>query len=171
MKQLLLLRHAKSSWGDPGVDDHERALNRRGEKSADRMGAWLRAQRIAPDLVLCSTSRRTRQTLDALMPFHGATPPVELLPSLYLAGAPGILDRIRAAPDSVKCLLVIGHNPGFEQLAQSLAAEGEPDGLAKLAEKYPTGALADFRFTGTRWKTVGPGQGRLAAFIRPRDLD
>jgi phosphohistidine phosphatase len=171
MKRLLLLRHAKSSWGDPGTDDHERPLNRRGEKSADRMGAWLRAQRIAPDLVLCSTSRRTRQTLDALMPFHGETPPVELLPALYLAGAPGILERVRAVADSVKCLMVIGHNPGFEQLAQSLAAEGEAEALAKLTEKYPTGALADLRFTVTRWKAVGPGQGGLAAFIRPRDLD
>ena len=171
MKQLLLLRHAKSSWGDPGVDDHERPLNRRGENSADRMGAWLRTQRIAPELVLCSTSRRTRQTLDALMPFHGATPTVELLPALYLAGAPGILERVRAVPDSVTCLMMIGHNPGFEQLAQSLAAEGDSEALARLADKYPTGALADIRFTATRWKAVGPGQGRLAAFIRPRDLD
>jgi phosphohistidine phosphatase len=171
MKRLLLLRHAKSSWGDPGVDDHERTLNRRGEKSADQIGQWLRSHHIAPDLVLCSTSRRTRQTLDALMPFDGATPTVELLPSLYLAGALAILDRIRAASDSVKCLLVIGHNPGFEQLAQSLAAEGEAEALARLAEKYPTGALADIRFGAARWKTISPGQGRLAAFIRPRDLD
>jgi len=170
MKRLLLLRHAKSSWGEPGVDDHERPLNRRGETSARAMGAWLRKARIAPDLVLCSTSRRTRQTLDLLMPFHAATPTVELLPSLYLAGALTILDLIRGASDQVGCPMVVGHNPGFERLAQSLAAAGDAAALALLAEKYPTGALADIAFTAARWKAVGPGQGRLAAFIRPRDL-
>lgn len=171
MKRLLLLRHAKSSWAAPGTDDHERPLNKRGEKSAERIGAWLREHRVTPGLVLCSTARRTRQTLDGLMPFHGATPPIELLPSLYLAGPPTILQAIREASDQATSILVIGHNPGFEQIASALARAGEPEAMARLAVKYPTGALADIRFTGNRWKAVAPGQGRLMAFVRPRDLD
>jgi len=171
MKRLLLLRHAKSSWAEPGTDDHERPLNKRSEKAAKRIGDWLRQHRVTPGLVLCSTARRTRQTLDALMPFAGAAPPVEMLPSLYLAGPPSILQAIRQAPDSAASVLVIGHNPGFEQLAHALAQAGEPEALERLALKYPTCALADIRFAAGKWKAVMPGQGKLAAFVRPRDLD
>jgi phosphohistidine phosphatase len=171
MKRLLLLRHAKSSWDGPAGEDHERPLNRRGEKAAERIGAWLRERRITPDLVLCSTAKRTRQTLDGLMPFAGATPAVELLPSLYLAAPPAILERIRKVPDENDSVMVIGHNPGFEQLATLLAGDGEAVALAQLAKKFPTGTLADLRFDIKQWREVTPNEGRLAAFVRPRDLD
>jgi phosphohistidine phosphatase len=171
MKRLLLLRHAKSSRDDPALDDHERPLNKRGEKSARLIGDWLRERKIAPDLVLCSTAKRTRQTLDGLMPFAGTTPKVELLPGLYLAGAPAILQRLRKLGDDIACVMAIGHNPGFEQLAAGLAGDGEPNAMALLAMKYPTGALADLHFTVIKWSQIAVGEGRLAAFIRPRDLD
>jgi phosphohistidine phosphatase len=171
MKRLLLLRHAKSSRDDPTIDDHERPLNKRGEKSARAIGDWLRERKLTPDLVLCSTAKRTRQTLDGLMPFAGTTPQVELLPGLYLAGATAILQRVRKVAEDMGCVMAIGHNPGFEQLASSLAGEGDADALAALAMKYPTGALADFHFTVKKWSQIAPGSGRLAAFIRPRDLD
>lgn len=171
MKRLLLLRHAKSSLGEAGQQDHERTLNKRGERSAQRVGDWLRQRQITPDLVLCSTARRTRQTLDGIMPFAGATPSVELLPALYLAGAPTILERVRGAPDTATCMMVIGHNPGFEVLAGLLVDQGDATALLHLSEKFPTGALADIHFPADRWKAVGPHLGRLEAFIRPRDLD
>ena len=171
MKRLLLLRHAKSSWEGPAGEDHERPLNRRGEKAAERVGAWLREHRITPDLVLCSSAKRTRQTLDALMPFAGATPAVELLPSLYLAGAPAILERIRKVADDNDALMVVGHNPGFEQLARQLAGGGDDGFMTHLATKFPAGAIADLRFNVKQWREVAPGEGRLAEFVRPRDLD
>jgi len=171
MKRLLLLRHAKAVLGEDGQQDHERALNKRGERSARLIGEWLRQRGITPDLVLCSTARRTRQTLDGIMPFAGTMPSIELLPALYLAGASTILERIRGVPDSAACVMAIGHNPGFELLAGLLVGQGDPKALLQLGEKYPTGALSDIQFPADRWRSVGPRLGRLEAFIRPRDLD
>ena len=171
MKRLLLLRHAKSSWSQPDVDDHERPLNKRGEKAAKRIGRWLREEGVTPDLVLCSTARRTRQTLDLLLPFAGRPPTVEMAPGFYMAAAPSLLERLQAVAAGIGCVLAIGHNPGFEQLARLLVGKGDKAVLAQLAAKYPTGALADIRFDAPRWRTIGPRQGELAAFIRPKDLE
>jgi phosphohistidine phosphatase len=170
MKTLLLLRHAKSDWGDPARTDHERHLNRRGRDAAPLMGDWLARERLIPDLVLCSTATRTRETLDLVRPRIGADVAVVFDDRLYLAEAPTLLERVRATDDSVGTLLVVGHNPGLEELAGRLTGGGDRGAIDALAEKMPTAGLAVLRFDVAGWKRVAARGGRLDAFVTPRSL-
>lgn len=154
MKRLYLLRHAKSSWDDPGLADHDRPLSGRGRRAADAIGRHLRAHAIEPELVLCSSSMRTRETLARI----GLEADPER--ALYGADANELIARLREVPRGVESVLVIGHNPGMHDLA--LALTGEPDG------KYPTGALAVIDLDD--WSTIAPGCGRMIDFVRPREL-
>lgn len=166
MSYLLLLRHAKSDWGDPGLTDHDRPLAPRGERAADRMRAHLLANDLQPDLVLCSSSRRTRETLDRLAPaFAGAEILIE--DELYGAGRDELIERLRAVPDEVGTVAVIGHNPGIQDLALDLAGTG--DDLARIEEKYPAGALAVLELDRP-WRDLASGRARLVAFVKPREL-
>src|SRR5919206_1797550 len=120
MRQLLLLRHAKSSWDDPGLSDHARPLNARGRRSAAAMADAMRELGLSPDIVLVSSARRTLQTLEALTPFEdGAL--IEPMDALYLAPWRQLLDLIKEVPETARSLLVIGHNPGLHELAMALA--------------------------------------------------
>src|SRR5258708_3490962 len=121
MKELLLLRHAKSSWAEPGRDDFERPLNRRGRRPAAQMGSWLTEQGLQPKLVLCSAARRTRETLDLLHDALGTRVPLHIEPGLYLADAPALLARVQHVDAAVPSVLVIAHNPGLQELACELA--------------------------------------------------
>ncbi len=176
MRQLLLLRHAKSAWDDPKLSDHARPLNARGRASARAMGLRMRELDLAPDLVLVSSARRTLQTLEALTPWD-ETPLVEPMDALYLASARAMLDVIHNVTETVRSILLIGHNPGMHELAMMLADPASPgrhggmaqDMWARLSEGYPTGALAEFTVAGP-WGTLGEGGGRLQQFIAPRDL-
>jgi phosphohistidine phosphatase len=167
MKRLFLLRHAKSSWDDPGLADHDRPLAPRGERAAKVIARYLREERIAPDLVLCSSSRRTRETLDRIAPALGDEVRVEIERELYAASADRLLERLRAVDDDVESVMLIGHNPGIEQLALTLAGDGEK--LADVRRKYPTAALATLEFDG-RWSALEPGTARLADFVKPKQL-
>ena len=171
MRQLLLLRHAKSSWDDPGLSDHARPLNARGRRSAAAMADAMRELGLSPDIVLVSSARRTLQTLEALTPFEdGAL--VEPMDALYLAPWPRLLDELRQAPPTVRSLLLIGHNPGLHELALELAgaAAARPSrDLQRLVEGYPTGALAEFTIASS-WRQLDSGGGRLVRFLAPRDL-
>lgn len=173
MRQLLLLRHAKSSWDDPRLDDHARPLNRRGHASAVAMRGVLRNLGILPDLVLISTSLRTTQTLEALEPWE-ESPIVEPLASLYLADAEQLLAALHAVPETVRSVMVIGHNPGLHELALKLlgrqAENPDDDSMRALIAGYPTGALAEFSIPG-RWASVGETALRLERFIDPRELE
>jgi phosphohistidine phosphatase len=171
VKTILLLRHAKSAWGQPGLDDHERPLNRRGARAAEAMAEHIVHNAPRPDLILCSTAVRTRQTLAPLVHrlAHPA-PPIALEKGLYLATEGELLVRLRAVPEQVGTVLLIGHNEGIGELANALAGEGQPAVLARLHEKFPTGALATLRLDGAPWQDLAPGQADLAAFVRPRDL-
>lgn len=173
MKTLLLLRHAKSSWDDPALDDFDRPLNPRGRKAAPRVGAWIGERGLVPDRVLCSAARRALESWERAAPALAVDPlpPVEVVHGLYLAEPRRILALVRAQPDDVDSLLVVGHNPGFEDLARGLAVAGDPEALAGLAAGFPTAGLAVFRFPVDRWEEVGPGVGRLEAFVRPRELE
>jgi phosphohistidine phosphatase len=169
MMHLWLLRHAKSSWDEPGLDDRERVLAPRGERDADRMGAYLAAEGVYPALVLCSPAVRTRQTLDRVLAAIGGEPEVRFEPSLYAFGNATLLEVVRAVPGDVSPLALVGHNPAIQDLARSLAGRGA--GLDELARKYPTGALAEITFTAGSWGEVREGSGELVRFVRPRDLD
>jgi phosphohistidine phosphatase len=168
MKRLFLLRHAKSSWKDSSLPDHDRPLAGRGKRASKAMAAYMREQRIEPALVLCSSATRARQTLERVAPGLGGSPDVRIESELYEASAAGLLSRLQRVDDAVPSVMLIGHNPSIERLALDLA-NGGPE-LAELGDKYPTGALATVDFAGT-WSTVEPDAARLVDFVKPRDLE
>lgn len=168
MRRLLLLRHAKSEWAD-GVSDADRALAPRGRNAAPRIGAYLAEQRLFPDLTLVSDARRARETWELV---RRALPerPMEFEPRIYEAPTDRLLTILKETGDEVETLLMVGHNPGFAGLARTLAGNGDPAGLARLAEKYPTAGLAVLTFPVERWSEVAPRSGRLEAFVTPKSL-
>lgn len=168
MKQLLLLRHAKSSWDDPDLDDFDRPLAERGLKAAKLMGRELAARDWLPDQVLVSSALRTRDTWRLVAEELPARPRVVFANVLYDASAADVLSQIRLADPSSGCLAVVGHNPGLEDLAKQLAGSGsEAKARKRLEEKFPTTALARFVFEGD-WS--GLSSGRLTHCLRPKDL-
>ena len=171
MRRLLLLRHAKSDWSDPALDDFDRPLAPRGARAAPRMGRHLKRKGLVPDLVLCSTARRAQETWDLVAAELGREVPVQFSKGLYAVSSAALLAAIRRVPDDCGRLLLIGHNPEIEDLAHRLAGTGKAKALALLAEKYPTGALAEIRFARDSWSKIGEGAGTLQRFVRPRDLD
>lgn len=170
MKTVLLLRHAKSAWDDHGLSDHDRPLNRRGEKAAQAMAEHLAAHGPQPDLILCSTATRARQTLAPLVDLLTPAPPISLEKGLYLASEDMLLARLRDLPAEVGVVLLIGHNDGIWQLAEVLAGHGKSSSLAALREKYPTGTLATLAAPTQRWPDLQVGSAELLGFVRPRDL-
>jgi len=170
LKRLYLLRHAKSDWADPSLDDFDRPLNGRGRKSAPAIGRYMRREGLIPALVLCSPSRRTRQTWELLLGSLKAEPPVEFVDELYLAEPVRLLKRIGQVPEDIPSLLVIAHNPGLQALAHKLAGGGDTAGRRRLAAKYPTGALAVLDCDVAAWDQLASGLCVLERFVAPRDL-
>jgi len=171
-KTILLLRHAKSAWGAAGLDDHDRPLNRRGERAAKTMADHIAAHGPRPGLILCSTAARTRQTLAPLLKALGAPPPpISLEGELYLASEDTLLERLQALPEDLSAVLLIGHNDGIGQLARDLAGRGPDEALQQLREKFPTGALARLRLPAAPWSALAPGACELLSFSRPRDFE
>ena len=170
MRELLILRHAKSSWDDPARADHERDLAPRGRKAARRLGRLLRDQGLVPDLALCSTALRTRRTLELLSQELPRPLPASFLRTLYLAPPSRLLAIIARQGEEPARLMVIGHNPGLHGLALQLAAEGDPQDLRRLREKLPTAALVQLALPCDTWRDIAAGAGRLQGFWRPREL-
>jgi phosphohistidine phosphatase len=172
MHQLLLLRHAKSSWDDAKLPDRDRPLSKRGRRAAASMRAAMRELGLSPDLVLVSPSRRTQETLAALEPWDD-TPLVEPLETLYLASAHQLLQVLRGISETVRSVLVIGHNPGMHELAMLLArATSQPavnETAHRLVAGFPTAALAEFSVAGP-WLELDENGSRLQRFLTPRDL-
>ena len=168
MKRLYLLRHAKSSWKGTSLLDHDRPLAGRGRRAAKAIARHLRDQNLEPELVLCSTARRARETLDRIKPALGA-PTVELEHDLYAASADALLERLRRVPDTVESVMLIGHNPGLQELALDLARPLPT--VSELATKFPTAAVATLEFRASNWQELEHETGEIVAFVRPRDLD
>ncbi|MGE0424483.1 MAG: histidine phosphatase family protein [Reyranellaceae bacterium] len=168
-RELVLYRHAKAAPGRAGVSDHDRPLTGRGRRAAAAIAAALVARSAPPDLILCSTSLRTRETLEPLLARLKPAPRVSLEPGLYLAGAHGLLMRLRALPADVERVVLIGHNDGMAELARELATDGDPASMVAMINKYPTGAAACLRVSLDEWSELGRGA-YLEAFLRPRDL-
>ena len=167
MKQLLLLRHAKSAWPE-GVADHDRPLADRGRRDAPRMGAYIARAGFQPDFVLVSSARRTQETWALVAPELKTPCPSSTVPSIYEADPSAILAAIRRAPQESETLLVIGHNPGFEDLVSRLAPTGEDRSISRLRKKYPTAGLAVIALDIGRWTEAAPGTGRLEMFATPK---
>jgi|ADGO01.1.fsa_nt_gi Phosphohistidine phosphatase SixA len=175
MLRLWLLRHAKSAWDDPKLDDFARPLSPRGEKACRRLARHMSERGIRPDLVLCSPATRTRQTWERLEKRLAPTPPDQIKTrfeaKLYLAEAAVLLTVIRTVPATCREVLLIGHNPGLEDFARRLTGTSAGNALARLEEKYPTAGLAELCFPVENWPQVKPGAGFLASFVTPRQLD
>ncbi|TVR83474.1 MAG: histidine phosphatase family protein [Rhodospirillales bacterium] len=170
MKTIYLLRHAKSSWNDPVLDDTERPLSKRGRAAAKAMAGYLVREGIQPGQVLCSPAKRTRETLERLERALHAAVPVRFEKGIYHADATALMRRLRRLSDALPSVMVIGHNPALERLALMLAGDGEARARDKLATKYPTGALATLTAEIAHWRELSPGGAHLQAFVRPKDL-
>jgi phosphohistidine phosphatase len=166
-KRLFVLRHAKSSWDSPALDDHERPLAPRGRRAVEVMSLHMRASGIEPQLVLCSSSRRTLETLDGIA--VGGEHLIEQ--ALYSATCEDLLVRLREVPDGVASVMLIGHNPAVQmlvlRLTKQLGDAVEDPRRDSMKRKYPTGALAAMSFDGA-WRDLASGAARLEQYVTPK---
>jgi phosphohistidine phosphatase len=168
MNTLYLLRHAKSSWTDDQLADHDRPLSKRGRRAADAVAQHLSLKHVAVDLVLSSTAARARETLEPIL--ARLKPPRVLFDrDLYLAPVAALLERLREIDETDSSVLLAGHNPGLHELTLALADPDSPVAPPPLSGKFPTGALASFRFAGP-WRRLKLGTATLVDFVTPRDL-
>jgi phosphohistidine phosphatase len=170
MRTLCLLRHAKSSWDDPTLADHARPLAPRGIHATPVVADHLQTMGLVPQVVLCSSARRTVQTLELLGDAIPADCDVRIEDELYHGNVDALLDRLRALPDTVHTAMLIGHNPDLQHLALVLAGSGGAQ-LGRLARKFPTAAAATLDADVAAWSDLSGGCARLRWFTRPRDLD
>lgn len=165
MLTLILMRHAKSGWDDPGAEDRDRTLSDRGRGDAPRIGRWLATRGHLPDLVLCSTARRTAETMELILAEMPSRPETVFRDRLYHASADTILAELRGAKSST--VAMIGHNPGIGDFAGRMVRQA-PD-HPRFAD-YPTAATCVMAFESERWADVRPGTGRVVEFVVPGDL-
>lgn len=172
VKKLTLLRHAKSGWDDPVSRDFDRPLNPKGKRAAQRIGAYLREHDIGFDHVVASPAVRVVETIEHLAEGAGETLAPAWDKRIYLASAVSLLDVIQEADDRYGSLLLVGHNPGLEDLVLMMVPDKPGDEARdQVEEKFPTASIAEIRFPVDRWEDVRPNSGTLSLFVRPRDLD
>lgn len=161
MKTLLLLRHAKSDWDDSSLRDFDRPLAARGERDAPRIGKALRKRGILPDLIISSPAARAKATIKAVARAAKMNLEIRFDEVVYGASSPELISLIRGLPDKNSCLLLVGHNPGFEDLVGRLSGS---------SERMPTAALACIEFQVDHWKDVNDGEGKLLWVLTPKKL-
>ena len=163
MKTLLVLRHAKSSWDDSRLDDHDRPLNDRGEADAPRVGEFVRASDLMPDAIISSDAVRARSTAEAMAAAAGFPGTILLEPRLYHAGVAEIVDVLASVVDEdVETVMIVGHNPGLEELVARLTG---------AHETLPTAALARIALPVERWSELTAAtRGTLDGLWRPKEL-
>ncbi len=169
MRRLMLLRHAKSDWPD-GVDDHVRPLAERGRQASPLMGAYMAKEGLLPDLAIVSTARRARETWELARAAFGQNIAERDDARIYEASAHAILDVIRQTGPDVHALLLVGHNPAFQELALTLVGQESRSALSPLRRKYPTAGLVVIDFDIERWSDVSGGLGRLERFETPKSV-
>ncbi|MFD1787812.1 SixA phosphatase family protein [Sphingomonas floccifaciens] len=172
MKTLTLLRHAKSGWDDPTLRDFDRPLNAKGQRAAQVVGRHWKTLGLTFDRIVASPAVRVVETLEHIGRGYGQTLEPEWDKRLYLASVASLVDVIQEQSDSVDRLLLVGHNPGLEELVLTLVPlAGDNPARADVEEKFPTASLAEMAFDIDRWSDAGADRATLARFIRPRDLD
>ena len=169
MHRLFVLRHAKSSWNNANLGDHERPLALRGQRAAEALADHVASLDPPPALVLCSTARRAQDTLEPIRARLPAETSVQIEDELYGISAPGLLERLRAVPEDTPSVMVVGHNPTLEDLVKGLGRDGDAGLLARVHTKFPTGALATLTCPGP-WKGLDWGAATLEGFVVPADL-
>lgn len=171
MKTLTLLRHAKSAWDDPVERDFDRPLNGRGRRAANRIGRYMRDEALAFDHVRASPALRVSQTIAGVEDGYGRSLAPQFDRRIYLASAATLLNVIHELDDAHARTLLVGHNPGLEELALLLARDDDVPLRRELAIKYPTATLAELRFDVDHWADIVEHSGQLVLFVRPRELD
>ena len=171
MRRLLLFRHAKAERSEPGQEDRARVLMERGRKDAGKIGAYMAAHALVPDRVLVSPSTRTQETWKYLSAGFKPAPAAQAAERLYDATPHAILALIKDAPGNAHTLMVIGHNPGLQELALMLVASGDVDTRERLREKLPTSGLVIIDFAFDDWGKLHPQSGRLERFVSPKTLE
>lgn len=161
MKKLLLLRHAKSSWADASLPDFERPLNERGRRAAPLIGKFMRAQKIQPDLIICSPAKRARETIALVLEAAGIKPELRYDERIYEATVPRLVEIISQIADDKREVLLVGHNPGFENLLESLTGQ---------TERMPTAALARIILNSENWNEAAAQGGRLERLVKAKEL-
>ena len=169
MRRLMLLRHAKSHW-PTGVADRDRPLAARGREAAPVMGRYLADELLLPDLVLISPAKRTVETWEMVAPMLPEKPATQYEPRIYEAKVERLLDVVQDIEGNVRTLLMIGHNPGFVELATLLTGHGDRYAAARMSQKYPTCGLAVLDFAVDDWRDVAERGGRLDRFVTPASL-
>ena len=169
MKRLMLLRHAKSNW-PAGVVDRDRPLATRGREAAPVMGRYLAEELLLPDLVLISPAKRTVETWELVAPMLPERPGTRFEPRIYESKTERLLHVVQETEPDVRTLLMIGHNPGFEELASLLTGHGDRYAAARIAQKYPTCGLAVLDFAIEDWRDLAARGGRLDRFVTPASL-
>lgn len=169
MRRLILLRHAKSDWSE-GLPDLDRPLAPRGRDAAPRVGRYLAQEGLVADLVLVSPARRTQETWELVSAAFDPAPASTTEPLIYEASTSRLLEVVRTQPDACHVVMMIGHNPGFETLADTLVQNGSQLARSAMDEKFPTGAVAVIDLPVDHWADVTPRSGRLDRFVTPRTL-
>ncbi|HEX7856654.1 MAG TPA: histidine phosphatase family protein [Sphingobium sp.] len=171
MKTVTLLRHAKSDWNDSVSRDFDRPLNERGKRAARLMGEWARTQKLRFDAIVASPAVRVTETLDHFLEAYGHSVDTRWDRRIYLASSATLLDVLRDLPDDLGAVLMVGHNPGLEDLVLDTVPDSASDSLREAVEaKYPTATIAALRFEAEHWTDIAR-PATLTAFTRPRDLD
>jgi phosphohistidine phosphatase len=170
MKKVILLRHAKSSWDDPGVEDHDRPLSKRGRASAPLIARWLSQRRHVPDMVLCSSSARTRETVDRMRKAIPKLPEPVVERELYHASPCTMRDRLARLPRECDTIMLVGHNPGLGSLVRKMSNGRENRRCRRAYEHFPTGAAAVLELDVEDWSKVDFNQARFVDFAVPREL-
>jgi phosphohistidine phosphatase len=165
-RTLVLVRHGKSSW-DYDVDDHERPLSGRGRRDAEVLGRLLSQRSLHPDLVLCSTATRTKQTWEYAKAGGASAGDIHYLRDIYHAWVPELLTMIREVPDEIHTVLILGHAPGIPDLVEHLCVRTDSPDWSQLDNKFPTSALAVVNVPGP-WAELGKARAELASFVVPR---
>lgn len=171
MKTLTLLRHAKSGWDDPVARDFDRPLNAKGKRAAVMVGRHMRSLDLRFDHAIASPALRVTETLEQIESGYGRTIAPALDRRVYLASAATLLDVVHGFPAEAERALLIGHNPGLEDLVLTLVADGADPLRDAVEDKYPTASIAELQFETEQWADIGSVTARLTRFIRPRDLD
>lgn len=161
MKTLYLLRHAKSSWDDTTLKDFDRPLNQRGLKAAPKIGAYMRKHKVRPDVVISSPAMRAKQTTTIVAEAAGLTNAITFNEAIYEASAQKLFHIVVSFEDRVESAMMVGHNPGFEELVAALTGENK---------RLPTGALACIDFPVEKWSDLTAGSGTLQWLVRPKEL-
>ena len=170
MKTIFLLRHAKSSWNKPELDDFERPLAPRGIKSAEKIGKYLKKEKLLPDIIYCSKAVRAKETWELVNRIVKKKNNINYKNKLYMANFSDFLNIIKETKDNFKSLMLISHNPGIENFALEIIKNKESEKYKNIDYKYPTGALSIIKFNIKKWNEVTSSTGEIYEFIKPKEL-